>query len=641
MVADYHFNHMPSRKVTDSPTSTPRIRDKVQLVATSDGLSLFMRRFTTTRRPAMRVFVGHGPIVHSGLLTGFCEQLANAGMEVFSGDLRAHGRSVSRSVPLGHLDPENGWSLMIDDFEAMLRVAFANTPREERVIIGGGFSGHLALEVLRRDPRIARHVILVAPTPDQPRVWALARAFLTLRRFSHGLNRPDPQFQHVLNSFLSAHLPRGSGPHDWLSADPAAVRRVEDDPLGMPVATVGYWLAVINGMSSAWSWPIEATLPEDLRLMVLTGPDDPQMRGGRLMPAIRAWCARRGMQDPDLVLVDGVRANVMIDAPNLPVVPAVLGWLTEAGALPQPPVPDEMPYEDPVAAFAPVIEVLGLAGLEDDLPVSDLIELCYDAIEDDGKWRELVYRIVLSSATRDPDATDADGVLRHMERALTMRNTLRRTAILGMVYRELADRLDIGLGVLDETGKLQHWNRPFETAIAEILGEEQSLDPIGIQQAIARLTGSCGDADNRADFGGGPDIPLLHEGVCVGLVFRPRAVEPGRLADALVDRVIALRTRGSAQADRQHRASLISQAYGLTLQEAVVTLLICEGLTIEDIAATLSIRDSTVRSHTKSIFAKLGVSSRPALTHSILAGPLGWLCAPSSSGKTGSSEHIR
>ena len=167
---------MPHRKAIDSSESPVSVKDQVQLVTASDGLSLYLRRFTPAGRPRMRVFVGHGPMVHSGLLTGFCAQLAAAGLEVCAGDLRAHGRSVSRAVPLGHLDPDSGWAQMVDDFAVLLREAFADAPRAERVIIGGGFSGHLALEVLRRAPDIAQHVILVAPTPDQPRVWALARA---------------------------------------------------------------------------------------------------------------------------------------------------------------------------------------------------------------------------------------------------------------------------------------------------------------------------------------------------------------------------------------------------------------------------------------------------------------------------------
>jgi DNA-binding NarL/FixJ family response regulator len=67
-------------------------------------------------------------------------------------------------------------------------------------------------------------------------------------------------------------------------------------------------------------------------------------------------------------------------------------------------------------------------------------------------------------------------------------------------------------------------------------------------------------------------------------------------------------------ARRSELAPLIVELYELSQREREVTELLLRGLPIDDVATSLSISKHTVRDHTKAIFGKLGVSSRPELT---------------------------
>jgi DNA-binding CsgD family transcriptional regulator len=67
-------------------------------------------------------------------------------------------------------------------------------------------------------------------------------------------------------------------------------------------------------------------------------------------------------------------------------------------------------------------------------------------------------------------------------------------------------------------------------------------------------------------------------------------------------------------ARRSELAPLIVQLYELSQREREVTELLLRGLPIEAVAQSLSISKHTVRDHTKAIFGKLGVTSRPELT---------------------------
>jgi DNA-binding CsgD family transcriptional regulator len=69
-----------------------------------------------------------------------------------------------------------------------------------------------------------------------------------------------------------------------------------------------------------------------------------------------------------------------------------------------------------------------------------------------------------------------------------------------------------------------------------------------------------------------------------------------------------------APARSSELAPLISELHNLTEREREVTQLLLRGMPIDQIARALWISHHTVRDHTKAIFAKLGVRSRPELT---------------------------
>lgn len=81
-------------------------------------------------------------------------------------------------------------------------------------------------------------------------------------------------------------------------------------------------------------------------------------------------------------------------------------------------------------------------------------------------------------------------------------------------------------------------------------------------------------------------------------------------------------TRGGEQrtgvllepARRADLAPLVAELYELSERERQVTRLLVSGMPVDEIAQSLWISPHTVRDHTKAVFAKLGVHSRPELT---------------------------
>lgn len=585
----------------------------VSMIPATDGMPLLVRQTRQTGPKArFTALIGHGPTVHSGHLKGLAQALAAQGIGSLSGDLRGHGGSITEWQPLAHLDPETGWDKWLDDMAAMARIAFRGVPRDERVLIGGAVSGHLMVDLLRRDPELAGHIVMAAPIPPQPGLRALVRAFLRLRRITHPVDRPDPQILHHLYGFLRAHLPPGSQNHDTISADPATVARVLQDPRGFPTPTLGYWIAKLTGMDAIWTDIGPGELPADLRVLILSGPEEPQTRGGRLLARLEGWWHSRGITDVTLQMIDGVRANILIDAPRLPVVPAITDWL-DGGAATSPIVQDlAVPYEA-------ALTQLGVTA-NDPACVPTLIGLCYAALDDDDRWVELLYRLLLSSDS-DPAGMDAlmEAIQPHWQRAFELREDIRQAAAMGHLYHELIDRMALGVAVLDAEFGLRNWNNAFAMAVGGLF--DQPVDTMDLPRNVARLLAARsphGPVNQRA----GAETPVLHDGMVVGVMLQPASL---RASAGAPGHLMVLRAPGASVADRQHRAHLLALAHGLTGQESLVAVSLAEGLSTEAIAECLGISVATVRTHLKRTFEKMEVTSRPELVHRVMSGPLGWL----------------
>lgn len=190
--------------------------------------------------------------------------------------------------------------------------------------------------------------------------------------------------------------------------------------------------------------------------------------------------------------------------------------------------------------------------------------------------------------------------------------------MLKVRYSDVIDRLDLGVALLDGVGALRHAYTAFEAALSRtglaVAGEHVDR--------ITRLLAEQPDWPPCPD----QDAPIPCEGRLIGVSFVPTS-----LRDRATEgrgprpRLIVLRGPDNALSAQDHRAGLLSLSFGLTRQEALVALLLTDGLATDAAAERLEISKHMLRSHLKQVFAKMGVSSRTEMAGQIMASPLGWL----------------
>jgi DNA-binding CsgD family transcriptional regulator/alpha-beta hydrolase superfamily lysophospholipase len=564
-------------------------------------------------------FLGHSQPTHSGLLEGLGRAFAEAGCEACSGDVRGHGMSVDLAHPLGHLPRHDGWHLAAGDMRRLLEHAFAGVPWEERIVVVPNITALLTLEVMKDWPDLARHVVLISPVPNQRPIALFGKAFSQARLMIRGADEPDEHSLHHLYAFLGAHLKERTHPADVMSSDKAVIQRVISDPLGWPTPTPSYWLNIFTGMLSAWQWPRSRRVRSGSRCLILFGGEDAMLRDGGFLPPVVRVLKAVGFESVDAARVEGGRSALFLEEERLGISARVLAWTRDAWQ----PAVDPEPVEISTVA-SDLLDRMGTGISTGKLSPGELIELCYNAVEDERRWIEIMYRIMSETQTTGADEKAVqeriDQLMPHWERAYQLKYQVMMSATLGVLLQSVVDRLGIGVGILDGRHQLIHANEAFGRALAGLL-DRDVLSEKDISTLATKLV-SEGSAQQVID---GADRVVMYEGSPVGFLFHPPALQEAGLDRRGPASILVLKAGSGGDVESETRRSLLEISYGLTGKEAQVALCIAEGMSPEESARRLGISTGTVRSHLKRCFQKMSVRSQAELAARIMSGPLGWL----------------
>ncbi|MEQ8480287.1 MAG: alpha/beta hydrolase [Hoeflea sp.] len=571
------------------------------------------------------VFLGHSQPTHSGMLTKIAEGFRNAGWEAHSGDIRGHGNSTDSNSVLGHLDHKTGWSGAIDDMRLLLEKSFEGTDWEDRLIVVPNITALLTLEVMKNWPDIARHIVLISPPPNQKALALMGKTFSQVRMRLKGPNEPDEQPLHHLYSFLGSHLNERQHPADVMSSDRAIIQSVIDDPLAWPTPTSAYWSSIFNGMLSAWKWTENAQMKAGTRCLVMFGGEDAMLRSGGFLAPIERFLRNVGIEDVASERVDGARSALFLEEERFEVSRRILDWVNEKNR----PEADH----DEVDAAQLASEVLASINASDrsNLTPDELVELCYNAIDDESRWNEIIFRMIYD-AERSGDLAEEEltdrisRLMPHWERAFQLNRQVMMNATLGVLLQSVVDRLQIGVAILDKDGDLLHANGTYEDAIAALCSSSMNEDrqnDIRVAAVTRRLLAT--NAKSAPTQRNTDEQVLLFEERPVGFQFFPQALKQTSLQRQGPASIVILRAGDAGAEAGETRRVLSELAYGLTGKEAEIALAVASGKSLDEIAGDMEILVSTVRGHLKKAFHKMDVHSQAELAARIMSGPLGWL----------------
>lgn len=213
-------------------------------------------------------------------------------------------------------------------------------------------------------------------------------------------------------------------------------------------------------------------------------------------------------------------------------------------------------------------------------------------------------------------------LLPHFKRAVDLHFRIEAGETERLLYANTMDRMLVGTVILDQTGEIMRCSGVAEEMLAEKDGvikgkgvlraaypqEDRQLQQL-IAQALAIPAGvaavpeaiSLGRPSGRQSLG----ILIRH----IPMV----EWSEGRRRPAVA---VFIRDPERSQ---QPAHGMVMQLFGLTSTEATLSMLLANGLTLDEAAKNLNIRKNTVRAHLRAIFSKTGVTRQTALVRLLLS----------------------
>jgi DNA-binding CsgD family transcriptional regulator len=350
------------------------------------------------------------------------------------------------------------------------------------------------------------------------------------------------------------------------------------------------------------------------------------MRDGAFAPAIATKLRAAGIDDVSTARVEGGRSALFLDEKRLGIAARILSW-RQNGCTPG---AADVAARDLAAFSEDVLTNMGRfshskAGTGGTLLPEELVELCYGAIDDEERWVEIMYRAVLSiERTEGRDTTEIEAVfaqvMPHWDRSFQINRQIMINATLGVLLQHVIDRLEIGIALVDETGRVLHHNEVLVGALSRALDAKgPRLRDADASALVARLVGSAVTVNDDAE------TVILLEGQPIGFLCRPRSLRLTARQRGGPAGLLVVRMPGQQPLRDDQRTPLIELAYGLTRQEALVALKIADGMSPDTVAEALGVSINTIRTHLRRCYEKIGVEGQTEMVARILSGPVGWL----------------
>ena len=218
----------------------------------------------------------HGMADYQGRYREFAQFLTGQGYAVVTSDLRGHGNHISRNTDLGFFG-DNAVSRLIGDVHEISQYIREQFPGIPHILIGQGMGALLAVTYFKKYDSSLDGLFLMGMPSFRP-LLPLGNLLVRLFEMMKGEYYRSRLIQFVmLGQYYQPFRKEGSN-HAWLSSDPEAVSRYDQDPKCGFLFPLNGFQTLVELMAAAFikgSW-IRKKLKCPIRL--LWGADDPSIR---------------------------------------------------------------------------------------------------------------------------------------------------------------------------------------------------------------------------------------------------------------------------------------------------------------------------------------------------------------------------
>ncbi len=306
-------------------TGSPRTSSTSFTFTAPDNVQIFVREWVPESAPKGAVQLIHGASENSLLYEDFANFLNSNGYVVYADDHRGHGETAKLAGTRLGIAGDDAWNNIVKDEGQLTGIIKKEHPGIPVFIVGHSMGSLIAQDYMKRWGSQVNGVVLIGTTGVFPNL----DYFISLAGQAAQASPNDPSVFYVqmFASFNNQFAPDNKTGFEWLSRDPAAVRRHISDPLCMFAFSNAFTLDFLKGLRDMWKPDKEALMPKSMHIYITSGSMDPV--GGNtlgIMPLIERYKSL-GIQDVTYKFYPGARHEILHETNKDEVQQDILGWL--------------------------------------------------------------------------------------------------------------------------------------------------------------------------------------------------------------------------------------------------------------------------------------------------------------------------
>lgn len=300
----------------------------LRTVKASDGQAIYLHTWLPEKDMRAVIVLLHGMAEHSKRYEEFARYLNVSGIGMYAHDQRGHGLTGQAAGELGHLPPNWGWHLMIDDACRLIRLAQKESACPI-YLLGHSMGSFLARVLVQQNPQLVDGLIL-SGTGNNPAAMVQVGRKLAAWMCRYQGEKNDSKLLHALTfGWFNQKIKGHKTAYDWLCRSKATIQSYMDDSFCQIQCTNGFYYELYDLNLTANQLEKDRRLPKSLPILIFSGTDDPVGDMGDGVRRVYSNYYKCGLQDVRCHLYPGGRHEMLNEINKTEVYADVRKWLLE------------------------------------------------------------------------------------------------------------------------------------------------------------------------------------------------------------------------------------------------------------------------------------------------------------------------
>lgn len=268
----------------------------------------------------------HGMAEHSARYDDFAKSLTKEGFAVWAPDHRGHGKTAEGKT-LGYFADEGGWQRVVDDAFELTELINGEYPAQPLFLLGHSMGSFLARTLVTQHSEVFDGVIIVGTGADKGALGKIGQFLVKRNIKKHGAKHPDALMDKMSFGSFNKQIKNPTSNFDWLSRDPAQVKKYDDDPLCGYLCTSSFFKDLLTGVEVANDRALAKRLPSDLPMYIISGSEDPVGDYSKGVRKVYELYKEAGIEDLSLTLVEGARHEILNETDRKDTYKLITQWM--------------------------------------------------------------------------------------------------------------------------------------------------------------------------------------------------------------------------------------------------------------------------------------------------------------------------